>query len=172
MVWIDLEMTGLEIEVCTIIEIATVITDGELNIIAQGPNLAINTSDENLAAMDEWNTTHHGRSGLTERVRNSKIDLAEAQRQTLEFVSKYIDAGVAPLCGNSIATDRNFLDKYMPELADYLHYRMIDVSTIKELARRWYPDTPRFPKKGAHLALDDIIESIGELKYFREKVFQ
>ncbi len=171
MVWIDLEMTGLDIDVCTIIEIATVVTDGELNIIAQGPNMAIHTTDENLAAMDEWNTTHHGSSGLTERVRNTDVDMADAERQTLDFLAQHIDPQTSPLCGNSIWNDRKFIEKYMPELADFLHYRMIDVSTIKELAKRWYPDIKQYYKKGAHLALDDILESIEELKYFRKKVF-
>ena len=134
MVWIDLEMTGLDIETCSIIEIATVITDGELNIVAEGPNLAINVPNEMLDAMDEWNTTHHNRSGLVERVKNSDIDHAEASRQTLEFISKYVEKGVAPLCGNSVWNDRKFMEKDMPEVAEYLHYRMVDVSTIKELS--------------------------------------
>ena len=171
MVWIDLEMTGLDIEACSIIEIATVITDGELNIVAEGPNLAINVPNEMLDAMDEWNTTHHNRSGLVERVKNSDIDHAEATRQTLEFISKYVEKGVAPLCGNSVWNDRKFMEKDMPEVAEYLHYRMVDVSTIKELSERWYPEVPGYEKKGMHLALDDILESIGELQHYRELVF-
>lgn len=171
MVWIDLEMTGLDIETCTIIEIATVITDSELNIIAQGPNLAIHTSDENLEAMDEWNTSHHTRSGLVERVKASEIDLAEAERLTIEFLHEYIDENTAPLCGNSVWNDKRFLEKEMPAITDYLHYRMIDVSTVKELARRWYSDIPRYNKKGNHLALDDILESIEELRHYRQRMF-
>jgi len=172
MVWIDLEMTGLEIETCSIIEIATIITDAELNIIAEGPNLAINVSDELLDAMDDWNTTHHTRSGLVERVRASTIDHAEAGRQTLAFIAEYVEAGVSPLCGNSVWNDRKFMEKEMPEVADYLHYRMVDVSTIKELAKRWYPEVDRYHKLGSHLALDDIRESVAELRYYRQQVFR
>ena len=172
MVWIDLEMTGLDIETCSIIEIATIITDGELNIVAEGPNLAIKVSDELLEAMDEWNTSHHTSSGLVERVRASEIDHAEASRRTLEFISKYVEYGTAPLCGNSVWNDRKFMEKEMPEVAEYLHYRMVDVSTVKELAERWYPEISGYNKKGAHLALDDILESVEELKYFRERIFK
>jgi oligoribonuclease len=172
MVWIDLEMTGLDIDVCSIIEIATIITDGELNIIAEGPNLAINVDDELLDAMDEWNTTHHNRSGLVERVRRSKIDHAEAGRQTLAFIAEYVEEGVAPLCGNSVWNDRKFMEKEMHEVADYLHYRMVDVSTIKELANRWYPELEHYRKQGTHLALDDIRESVAELRYYRDQVFR
>jgi len=172
MVWIDLEMTGLDIETCSIIEIATIITDGELNIIAEGPNLAINVADELLDAMDDWNTTHHTRSGLVERVRASTIDHAEAGRQTLAFIAEYVEAGVSPLCGNSVWNDRKFMEKEMPEVADYLHYRMVDVSTIKELAKRWYPELDHYHKQGSHLALDDIRESVAELRYYRQQVFR
>lgn len=172
MVWIDLEMTGLDIESESIIEIATVITDGELNILAQGPNLAISVNEELLANMDEWNTSHHNQSGLVERVRNNSVSLEEAEKQTLEFISKWVDEGVAPLCGNSIWNDRKFMEKEMKQLVQYLHYRMIDVSTIKELSRRWYPQIEGFQKKGCHLALDDILESIEELKYFRNELFK
>jgi oligoribonuclease len=171
MVWIDLEMTGLDIESCSIIEIATVITDGDLNIIATGPNLAIQTSEENLAAMDEWNTTHHNASGLVARIRKSEYSIAEAEVETLKFIRKYVAEGKAPLCGNSIWCDRKFIERQMPELAAYLHYRMVDVSSFKEMAKRWYPTLPRYEKKGAHLALDDILESIEELRYFRENIF-
>jgi oligoribonuclease len=163
MVWIDLEMTGLDIESESIIEIATVITDGELNILAQGPNLAISVNEELLANMDEWNTSHHNQSGLVERVRNNSVSLEEAERQTLEFISKWVDQGVAPLCGNSIWNDRKFMEKEMKQLVNYLHYRMIDVSTIKELSRRWYPQIEGFQKKGCHLALDDSF-TIGYLR--------
>ena len=172
MVWIDLEMTGLDIEKESIIEIATVITDSELNIIAQGPNLAVSVSEELLAGMDEWNTTHHNQSGLVERIRHEGVSISEAQQQTLEFLKQWVNAKTAPLCGNSVWNDRRFLDKEMPLVADYLHYRMVDVSTIKELARRWYPKVDKYRKKLSHLALDDILESIEELQYFRDKVFQ
>jgi oligoribonuclease len=171
MVWIDLEMTGLDIESCSIIEIATVITDGDLNIIATGPNLAIQTNEEDLAAMDEWNTTHHNASGLVARIRKSEYSIADAEVVTLEFLRKYVAEGKAPLCGNSIWSDRKFIERQMPELAAYLHYRMVDVSSFKEMAKRWYPTLPPYEKKGAHLALDDILESIEELRYFRENIF-
>ncbi len=172
MVWIDLEMTGLEPDECTIIEIATIITDGDLEVVATGPNLAIHQPDEVLEAMDEWNTTHHTESGLVARVRSSEVDLAEAQRRTLDFVKMYVKAKKAPLCGNTIGQDRRFLRAYMPDLEDYLHYRSVDVSSIKELVKRWYPKSKLPPKKkAAHLALDDIIESIAELRYYREHIF-
>jgi len=171
LVWIDLEMTGLDIEKESIIEIATVITDGELNILATGPNLAVKVSEELLAGMDEWNTSHHTSSGLVERVRHESVSCQEAEAKTLAFVQKWVPQGTAPLCGNSIWNDKKFMEKEMPLLVDHLHYRMIDVSTIKELARRWYPESGRYEKKGAHLALDDILESIEELRYFRERIF-
>jgi oligoribonuclease len=172
MVWIDLEMTGLNIETESIIEIATIITDGELNTIAVGPNLAISVSEELLEGMDEWNTTHHNESGLVERVRSEGVSLEEASRQTCEFISQYIEPGRAPLCGNSIHTDRTFLAKEMPQVLDLLHYRIIDVSTIKELANRWYPEVQSYRKKEAHRALDDIIESIEELRHHRATLFK
>ena len=172
MVWIDLEMTGLDIEKESIIEIATIITDSELNILAQGPNLAIKVSEELIEGMDEWNTTHHHQSGLVDRIRSSGVSIEEAQQQTIEFLQQWVNPNSAPLCGNSVWNDRRFLDKEMPLVADYLHYRMIDVSTVKELAKRWYPGVDKYPKKLSHLALDDIIESIEELQYFRSKVFQ
>ena len=172
LVWIDLEMTGLEVKKESIIEIAALVTDSELNVLATGPNLAISVSQDLLDAMDEWNTEHHTASGLVKRVVESEVSVQEAERLTLDFLKQWVDEKTAPLCGNSIWNDRKFMEKEMPTLAAYLHYRMIDVSTIKELAGRWYPQTPRYEKKGAHLALDDIIESIEELKYFRENVFQ
>tara|TARA_B100001094_G_scaffold273687_1_gene280211 strand:+ start:2010 stop:2543 length:534 start_codon:yes stop_codon:yes gene_type:complete len=172
MVWIDLEMTGLDLEHESIIEIATIITDAELNIIAEGPNLAINVSDNLLANMDEWNTTHHTASGLVDRVRNEGVSLAVAIRQTCDFISANIEIGKAPLCGNSIHNDRTFLAKEMPEVLELLHYRIIDVSTIKELTNRWYPNNPRYKKKEAHRALDDIIESIEELRHYRKTIFK
>ena len=156
MVWIDLEMTGLDLERESIIEIATIITDSELNIIAEGPNLAVSVSEDLIEGMDDWNTRHHFGSGLIERVRHDSVSLEEAERQTLDFIKQYVPRRTAPLCGNSVWNDRQFLVKEMPEVAKYLHYRMVDVTTIKELVRRWYPDVPRFSKKAAHLALDDI----------------
>ena len=165
-------MTGLDITKESIIEIATVVTDGELNIIAQGPNLAVQVSDELLNNMDEWNTSHHTASGLVERVRHGSVSVQEAEAQTLEFLKKWVPEGKAPLCGNSVWNDKKFMEKEMPDLVEHLHYRMIDVSTVKELARRWYPDIGRYEKKGAHLALDDILESIEELRYFRTRVFK
>ncbi|MBT3419837.1 MAG: oligoribonuclease [Euryarchaeota archaeon] len=172
MVWIDLEMTGLDIEKESIIEIATIITDGELNILAHGPNVAITVDESLIEGMDEWNTTHHFDSGLVKRIREQGVDLSEAENMTLDFLKEWVDPNTAPLCGNSVWNDRRFLEKEMPLVAEYLHYRMIDVSTVKELARRWYPEVDKYPKKGAHLALDDIIESVEELDYFRSKVFK
>jgi len=172
LVWMDLEMTGLDPEIDTILEIATIITDGNLNIIAEGPSIAIHQPDAVLDGMDEWNTTHHGASGLTARVRASDIPMAEAEQQTLDFIRRYVPECSSPLCGNSIHQDRRFLVPYMPELEAYVHYRNIDVSTIKELARRWYPAI-KAPIKGAeHLALADIRESIAELAFYRENLFR
>ena len=169
LIWIDLEMTGLLPESDVIIEIATIVTDKELNILAEGPNLAVHQSDEILAGMDEWNTTHHGYSGLTERVRNSEYSCADAERMTIEFLQQWVPANASPMCGNTICQDRRFLANYMPELEEYFHYRHIDVSTLKELARHWAPDVMKgFTKKGSHLAMDDILESIDELVYYRQ----
>ena len=170
MVWIDLEMTGLDLSRESIIEIATVVTDGELNILATGPNFAVSVQEELIAGMDDWNTRHHHRSGLVDRVRNEGVSVGEAEQATLAFLREWVDEKTAPLCGNSVWNDRQFMAKEMPELLDFLHYRMVDVSTVKELSRRWY-NLPRFAKKGTHLALDDILESIDELKYFREHLF-
>lgn len=171
LVWIDLEMTGLDIDTCTIIEIATIVTDGYLNIIEIGPNLAINVDETYIEAMDEWNTKHHHESGLVQRVRESDESLSSAEQKTLDFLRKHVEEKKAPLCGNSIWNDRRFLEKFMPKLSDFLHYRMVDVSSVKEISKRWYPKLPQYEKKGAHLALDDIIESIEELKHFRKTVF-
>ena len=170
--WMDLEMTGLNPEVDRIIEIATIVTDAELNIIAEGPVLAVKQSDTLLESMDEWCTKTHGESGLTKRVQQSHITEADAQQKTLEFLARYIEPGETPLCGNSIWQDRRFLMKYMPQLDQFFHYRNIDVSTIKELARRWSPAVYEgFNKSSVHLALDDIRDSIAELKHYREQGF-
>lgn len=169
LIWIDLEMTGLDPQQDQIIEIATVVTDANLTILAQGPVIAIHQPDAIMNAMDEWNTSHHGASGLTQRVRQSAIVAADAERETLDFLRQYVLPGKSPMCGNSICQDRRFMARLMPELEAFFHYRNLDVSTLKELARLWSPDlTAGFVKKGAHLALDDILESIEELKYYRE----
>jgi len=171
LIWIDLEMTGLDPDRDAIIEIATIVTDGELNVLAEGPVLAIRQSEEVLAGMDEWNRTHHGQSGLLTRVRASTVDTAAAERQTLTFLSEYVPQRASPMCGNSICQDRRFLARYMPQLEAYFHYRNLDVSTLKELARRWYPAVfAGLSKQGNHLALDDIRESIAELRYYREQL--
>lgn len=169
LIWIDLEMTGLSPENDRIIEIATIVTDSDLNILAEGPVLAVHQSDELLAGMDEWNTTHHGNSGLTERVRRSSTTEAEAEIATIEFLKGFVEAGQSPMCGNSICQDRRFLANYMPSLERYFHYRNLDVSTLKELAKRWNPEVAAgVVKKGEHLALADIRESITELAHYRE----
>ncbi len=169
LIWIDLEMTGLNPDSDLIIEIATVVTDKDLNILANGPVLAVHQSDAALAAMDEWNQKHHGQSGLIERVKASTINATEAERLTLEFIKEWVPANTSPICGNSIGQDRRFLYRYMPTLEAYFHYRNIDVSTLKELAARWAPAVKDgFNKESRHQALDDIIESIEELRYYRE----
>ncbi|RCU51491.1 oligoribonuclease [Corallincola luteus] len=173
LVWVDLEMTGLDPRNDVIIEMATIVTDKELNILAEGPVLAIHQPEEALAAMDEWCTTTHTNSGLVERVRASKVTEQDAIEQTLAFLKQWVPAGKSPMCGNSIGQDRRFLDAYMPELETFFHYRNIDVSTIKELCRRWTPELlTGFTKQGTHLALDDIRESIAELKYYRAHFFK
>ncbi|WP_299205251.1 oligoribonuclease [uncultured Amphritea sp.] len=173
LIWIDLEMTGLDPEHDRIIEIATIVTDSQLNILAEGPNLVVHQSDALLASMDEWCTKQHGQSGLTQKVRDSQVSERQAELGTIEFVSEYVDKGASPICGNSIGQDRRFLVKYMPELEAFFHYRNLDVSTIKELARRWSPEVlDGVVKKGSHLAMDDIKDSINELKHYRETFFK
>jgi len=173
LIWIDLEMTGLIPEKDVIIEIATLVTDSELNILAEGPMIAVHQSDAILGGMDEWNTKQHGRSGLTQRVKESRINAAEAEQATIAFLEKYVPKNKSPICGNSICQDRRFLARYMPKLEAYFHYRNLDVSTIKELTRRWAPDVMKnFQKDSKHLALDDIRDSIDELKFYRDQVFK
>jgi len=173
LIWIDLEMTGLDPEHEVIIEIATIITDSQLNIIAEGPSLVIKQPDSILDAMDAWCTKQHGQSGLTERVRQSTISVDNAEQQTLAFIKQYVTKGASPMCGNTVSHDRRFLARYMPELEAYFHYRHIDVSTVKELARRWKPEALEgLTKQGAHLALDDIRESISELQHYRKNFFK
>ena len=172
LVWMDCEMTGLDVEKEVLIEIATLITDSELNILEEGPCIAVHQRDELLEKMDEWNTKHHNASGLVKRVRESLINEVEAEKRTLDFIKKYCPKGISPLCGNSIHQDRKFLHKYMPEMQDYFHYRSIDVTSIKELVSRLYPNGPKFPKKSQeHVAMIDIRESLQELIFYRENYF-
>ena len=169
LIWIDLEMTGLIPESDVIIEIATVVTDANLNVIEEGPSLAIHQNSDLLDGMDEWNTSQHNRSGLVKRVLESTISTADAESQTLEFLINYVDQGASPMCGNSICQDRRFLYNYMPNLEKFFHYRHIDVSTLKELAVRWKPSILSSSyKKSRHLALSDVYDSIDELKHYRE----
>ncbi len=169
LIWIDLEMTGLSPETDRIIEIATIVTDGDLNILAEGPVLAVQQPESALSAMDDWNQRTHKATGLVERVRSSRITEAEAERQTIEFLQQYVAKNKSPMCGNSICQDRRFLARGMPTLEAWFHYRNLDVSTLKELAARWKPAVASgFQKKNTHKALDDIRESIDELKYYRE----
>ena len=172
LVWLDLEMTGLNPETDRIIEVASLITDPQLNVLAEGPCLAVHQSEALLGAMDEWCTRTHTASGLVARIRESTVDIEEAQAQTLAFLEKWVDPGCSPLCGNSIAHDRRFVRRYMPKFEDFLHYRNVVVSSIKELVHRWYPRSLWAPKKkGNHLALDDIRESVEELRYYRANLF-
>jgi oligoribonuclease len=172
LIWIDLEMTGLDPEADRIIEIATLVTDSQLNILAEGPVLAIHQSDATLAMMDDWNQKQHGESGLVARVRASRVNEREAELRTLEFLNQHVPRGKSPMCGNSICQDRRFLARCMPELEAYFHYRNLDVSTLKELARRWYPERSKgFSKTSTHLALQDIRDSIEELRFYRERLF-
>ena len=171
--WIDLEMTGLNTDTDRIIEIATIVTDANLNILAEGPVMAIHQKDIVLNGMDEWNTRQHGKSGLVERVRRSTIDEAEAEAKTIEFLSRFVDAKKSPMCGNSICQDRRFLYRTMPKLEEFFHYRNLDVSTVKELARRWRPEIMGgLSKESSHQALNDIRDSITELRYYREYFFR
>lgn len=173
LIWIDLEMTGLDTARDRVIEIATVVTDKQLNVLAEGPVIAIHQDDDTLAAMDEWNTRQHGKSGLTERVRMSRVSERDAELATLTFLSRHAEPGASPMCGNSICQDRRFLARWMPELEKFFHYRNLDVSTLKELARRWAPSVAdAFRKESSHLALRDIYDSIEELRHYREHLLR
>lgn len=171
LIWIDLEMTGLDTFQDTIIEIATVVTDKDLNILAEGPVIAVHQEEHILNRMDAWNQQHHGDSGLITRVQKSKFTMAQAERATLDFLKILVVQGASPMCGNSICQDRRFMAREMPELESYFHYRNLDVSTLKELASRWKPSIlAQYTKKGAHLALDDVLESIDELQFYRKAI--
>ncbi len=173
LIWIDLEMTGLDTFQDEIIEIATLVTDSQLNVIAEGPMLAIHQPDELLDAMDEWNTRQHGKSGLTQRVKDSEMTTQEAERMTLEFLAEHVAAGASPMCGNSICQDRRFMARLMPALEEFFHYRNLDVSTLKELGIRWAPRVMAgYKKESSHLAMNDIKDSIAELQYYREHLFK
>jgi len=171
LVWMDLEMTGLDPDTDTILEMAILITDAELNIVAEGPSIAIHQDESVLSAMNDWCKEHHGASGLSARVRQSDIGMSAAESMALDFVRRFVPERTSPLCGNSIHQDRRFLARHMPKLEAYMHYRNIDVSTIKELARRWYAGISPPGKRSAHLAMDDIRESVAELAYYRQTVF-
>ena len=169
LIWVDMEMTGLDPEGDVVIEIATIVTDSLLNTLAEGPVIAVHQSDSRLDGMDEWNTRHHNQSGLVARVRASDIDEARAERDTIAFLEQWVPAGASPMCGNSICQDRRFMARHMPGLETYFHYRNLDVSTLKILMLRWRPElAPGISKSAAHLALDDIRESISEMRYYRE----
>ena len=173
LIWIDLEMTGLDPDSDRIIEVATVVTDPNLSVLDEGPSLVINQSNTLLDSMDEWNTVQHGRSGLTDRVRSSVLTEKEAMNQTLDFLKKWVPEGSSPMCGNSIGQDRRFLARCMPKLESFCHYRNIDVSSIRELGKRWYfEDIDNFQKNSNHRAIDDIRDSIEELRYYRKKIFR
>jgi len=173
LIWIDLEMTGLEPDTDSIIEIATIVTDKELNVLAEGPVLAVHQSKGTMDAMDAWNQKHHGQSGLIEKVLNSTLNEQDVELKTIEFLKQWVPQGASPMCGNSICQDRRFMAKSMPKLERFFHYRNLDVSTLKELASRWAPEIMKgFTKKGTHQALDDVIESIEELKYYRQHLLK
>jgi len=169
LIWLDLEMTGLDTDNDYIIEIATIITDNQLNILEEGPVIAIHQDDAILQAMDEWNTKQHAKSGLIDRVRNSRYTTADAERMTLAFVEKFVPAKTSPMCGNSICQDRRFLHRLMPQLEQYFHYRNLDVSTVKELVKRWYPEKEQYEKESTHIALEDVRNSMNELRFYHEK---
>lgn len=169
LIWIDLEMTGLNPDADKVIEIATVVTDQSLNVLGEGPVIAIHQSADIMENMDEWNTHQHGKSGLTDRVLESSMDEERAALETIEFLERFVPSGASPMCGNSICQDRRFLARHMPELEAFFHYRNLDVSTLKELVKRWAPELENgYAKKGSHLALDDIYDSIAELQFYRE----
>jgi len=172
LVWVDLEMTGLDPDTDTVIEIASIVTDSQLVTLAEGPVMAIQCQASRLAAMDDWNQEHHGASGLLDRVRKSTVTMADAERATLAFLADWVPAGKSPMCGNSICQDRRFMVRTMPALERWFHYRNVDVSSVKELVRRWSPEfADSFRKQNTHLALDDIRESIAELAHYRQHVF-
>ena len=172
LIWIDLEMTGLQPEQDEILEIATLVTDSDLRVLCAGPVLAVHHDEAVLARMDDWNRRTHGASGLIGRVRESRLDTAAVEAQTLDFLNAHVTPGTSPICGNSVCQDRRFLARHMPRLERFFHYRMIDVSTLKELAHRWYPELPKFPKSERHEALSDIRESLAELAYYRTRIFR
>lgn len=172
LVWLDMEMTGLDERTCVILEIAALITDADLSEIGEGFHIVVHQPEAALAAMDDWCTAHHAKSGLTAAVRASTTWQSEAERRFLAFLSAQTTAGASPLCGNSVHVDRRFLARHMPAVDAFLHYRIVDVSTLKELVKRWYPELPHFQKRDGHRALDDIRASIAELRYYREKVFR
>ena len=172
LIWLDMEMTGLDPDGDHVLEIATLVTNAELVVLAEGPDIVVHQSDEILEHMSEWCIEQHGKSGLTEASRRSTIDVGEAEAQTLEFLGRHCERGKSPLCGNSIGQDRRFIYRHMPALAQFLHYRSVDVTTIKELARRWYPTIPSVPKGESHRALDDIRDSLEELRAYRSAVFR
>jgi len=172
LVWIDLEMTGLDPDENTIIEIATIVTESDLSIVAEGPSFAIDVGKEELAKMDNWNVKHHTENGLLDRIESDGVLMENAERHTLEFLKEHCSSGQSPLCGNTIGQDRRFLRRYMPELHDFFHYRSVDVTSIKILARSWYPEVGKWRKNSGHRALDDIRGSIEELSYYRDKLFR
>lgn len=172
LIWLDMEMTGLDPDRDHVLEIATLVTNADLEVLAEGPDIVVHQSDEILDGMGEWCREHHGRSGLTEASRRSTVSLAQAEAQTLAFLERLCERGKSPLCGNSIGQDRRFIYRHMPALAQFLHYRSIDVTTVKELARRWYPHVSSAPKTESHRALDDIRESLEELRHYRASVFR